>query len=385
MAAVVMGFLLRRRRALGAAAAALMAAGTATMAGPASQALADTSPGPPVPGVNCQPEQFPAGGAPRSSAFVPYEIPFSATLGPDPAPPGVFPASNSTPPAYPANPQGGYLEIDGISKLIPGAKVTVTLGGPVVNGKGQIYARSCGVLQLPTETGGIGANQYVPIGNGGQDNPNFVFSPAVPVSIAIALPGISIPSGIVAYGESDGFLASDIKPTPAHNGGLDLDFYATAKSTTNLSAVVSLAQTALGLPNPSGSSDCTVTIGDLATAGVPVPPGGIGGLSYADATRPVHLTTLTSGAYTGQPVTGPIAPKLGSDGRLHAQDSATLVSNDFPIAQILPQMPPAQSFPGGAACSAQNADMLNQLIGLPTKPGQAVFVAPSTFGVYTSR
>ena len=375
-----MRLLLRHRRSVGIAAAAVLAAGTATLAGPASQAAAGTSPGPPVPGVNCQPEQFPDAGAPRSSAFVPYEIPFSATLGPDPAPPGVFPASNATPPVYPANPQGGYLEIDGKSRSIPGATVKVVLGGPIVNGRGQIYARSCGTLQLPTENGGIGANQYVPIGNGGEANPNFLFSPAIPVSVGISLPGITVPSGIVAYGESDGFLASDILPTPAHNGGMDLDFYATAKSTTNLSALVGMAQ-ALGLASPSGSSDCTVTIGDLATAGVPVPPGGIAGLSYAAATRPVHLTTKTSGAYTGQPVTGPIAPN--AQGR--AQDTATLVSNDFPIAQILPQMPPARSFPGGADCSSSNAQMLNDLIGLPTQPGQAVFVAPSTFGVYTSR
>ena len=387
-------FVARHRRPLGAVLAGFLTASMATVVGPASGAVADTSPGPPVTGVNCQPEQFPGSGAPRSSAFDPYEIPFTATLGPDPAPPGVFPTATQPTPVYPPTPQGGYLSIFGHSTLIPGATVTVTLGGPVINGKGSIYARSCGTLQLPNQVGGIGANQYVPIGQGGKDNPNFQFSPDTPVSIDISPTGISLPqlpgvaSPIVAFGESDGFLASDIQPVPAHNGGLDLDFYATAKSTTNLSALLSLpaVQSLLqGLPSAltgqASNADCTVTIGDLATAGVPVPPGGIGGLSYADATRSVHLTTKTSGTYTGEPVTGPIGPTASG----HAQDAATLVSNDFPIAAILPQMPPAQSTPPGASCSASSASLLNSLIGLPTKPGQAVFVAPSTFGVYTSK
>ena len=386
--------LARRRRPLCAVAAGLITATIATLAGPASQAGAATSPGPPVTGVNCQPEQYPDSGAPRSSAFDPYQIPFTATLGPDPAPAGVFPTAAQPTPLYPTTPDGGYLTINGHSTLIPGATVSVTLGGPVVNGKGNIYARSCGTLQLPSQVGGIGANQYKPIGQGGEDNVNFQFSPDTPVSIGISPTGINLPqlpgvaSPIVAFGESDGFLASDIQPVPAHNGGLDLDFYATAKSTTNLSSLLGLPaiQSLLaGLPpaltGQLNSTDCTVTIGDLATAGVPVPPGGIGGLSYADATRSVHLTTKTSGTYTGEPVTGPIGPSPSG----HAQDSAVLVSNDFPIAAILPQMPPAQSAPPGASCSASGAALLNSLIGLPTKAGQSVFVAPSTFGVYTSK
>lgn len=391
------------RRTVAAVLAGSLTASAAVFVGPAAPSFADTSPGPSVADIKCQPEQFPHGGAPRSSAFTPYEIPFTATLGPDPAPAGVFPTKAQPTPMYPPDaaapsPEGGYLSIFGKSQLLKGATVTVTLGGPVVNGKGNIYARSCGVLQLPNQTGGIGADRYVPIGTGGEYNPNFEFAPDTPVSISIMPSGITLPalpgaaSPIVAFGESDGFLASDIQPVPAPNGGMDLDFYATAKSTTNLSALLSSPEllTVLksvlppsALPTatgPANDSDCTVAIGDLATAGVPVPPGGIGGLSYADATRSVHLTTKTSGAYTGQPVTGPIAPN--AQGR--AQDTATLVSNDFPIAAILPQMPPAQTAPPGASCSSSNANLLNQLIGLPTKPGQAVFVAPSTFGVYTS-
>lgn len=370
------GRLARRRRPLAAAAAGLLTATLATMAGPAAPALAGTTPGPQVAGVNCQPEQFPDAGAPRNSPSTPYEIPFTATLGPDPAPSGVF----ANPPTYPATPEGGYLEIDGVSRLIPGAKVSVVLGGPVVNDQGQIYARSCGRLTLPSQKGGIGANQYIPTGNGGQYNPNFLFSTEVPVSIGIALPGISVPTGIVASGSADGFLASDIVPTPAPNGGLNLDFYSTAKSTSNLSALLGL------LGGSASGSDCTVAIGDLATAGLPVPPGGTGGLDYAQATAPVHLTTMKSGSRTGQPVTGPIAPgPPDGNGVRHAQDSAVLVSNDFPVAAIDPNMPASPNFVGGQpSCSASNASLLNNLIGLPTAPGQNTFVAPSTFGVFTS-
>lgn len=367
----------RHRRPLAAVAAGCLTAGLATLAGPAAPAIAGTSPGPAVTGVNCQPEQFPDANAPRSAPPVPYEIPFTATLGPDPSPSGVY----SNPPVYPVVPEGGYLEIIGTSRLIPGAHVTVTLGGPVVAGKGQIYARSCGRVILPSQTGGIGANQYIPTGQGGEYNPNFQFSTEIPVSIGITLPGItmptllSLPTPIVASGSSDGFLGADIQPTPAANGGLNVDFYATDKSTTNLSAVLGLFGTSVG------GSDCTVTIGDLATAGLPVPAGGIDGLTHQQATTSVHLTSKTSGSYTGQPVTGPIAPNAAG----HAQDHAVLVSNDFPIAAIDPNMPPSPNFVGGQpTCSASNAGLLNNLIGLPTAAGQNVFVAPSTFGVYTS-
>jgi hypothetical protein len=336
------------------------------------------SPGPPVAGLDCQVEQFPAAGSPLNAPDVPYEIPFTATLGPDPAPAGA--STGIYPPGTEA---GGWLEIRGTSRLLAGAQVVVILGGPVIGSKGFIYAKGCGRVVLPSQVGGIGANQYPPTGTGGQVNPNFEFYPATPVSIGVTLPGISlspnVASPIVAYGSADGFLSSDIQRQPAADGGLNVDFYSTAKSTTNLSYLLSLLGTSVG------GSDCTVTIGDLRAAGLPVPAGGIDGLTYAQATTPVHLSTtqsvpdpVTGQADVGQPVTGPIAPKGG-----HAQDSAVLTAGGFPIGAINPAMPPSPGFPGTATCSATNANLLNSLIGLPN-PTQNYFYAPGTFGVFTS-
>lgn len=371
----------RHKRGLALVAAAGIGLTVATLAGPAAPALADTSPGPTVGNLPCQAEQFPHGGAPRSASAVPYQIPFTATLGPDPAPAGI----NMTTPVYnTAAPQGGWLEIRGKSKLIPGANVVVILGGPVVGGKGNVYAMGCGRVQLPNEVGGLGANSYIPTGTGGQINPNFVFYPATPVSIGVSLPGINlspnVTSPIVAYGSADGFLSSDIQRQPAANGGLNVDFFSTAKSTTNLSYVLSL------LHQSVSGQDCTVAIGNLADAGTPVPASGIGGLTYQQATTPVHLSTtqsvpdpVTGLSDAGQPVTGPIAPANG-----HAQDSAVLAANNFPVAAINPNMPPSPGFPDYQGCTQQNADLLNSLIGLPNPAGANFFYAPGTFGVFTS-
>lgn len=383
----------RRSAALAGACILSAVSGAAAVAGPASSATAQTSPGPPVPGLNCQPEQFPAAGTPRSAASVPYEIPFTATLGPDPAPAG---ASTGV---YPTGTEdGGWLEIKGTSKLLSGAQVVIMLGGPVIGSKGFIYARGCGRVVLPNEVGGLGANAYPPTGIGGQVNPNFVFDAATPVSIGLTPPGIPISesaaSPIVAYGSADGFLSSDIRLQPAANGGLNIDFYSTAKSTTNLSYLLSLVGTS------ASGQDCTVTIGDRAEAGEPVPAKGIDGLTYAQATAPVHLSSVgsvpdpvTGLADQGQPVTGPIAPNAAGQ----AQDQATLVAGDFPVGKITTWpppagttaanddfMPPSPGFPGAATCSASNANLLNQLIGLPNPAGANYFYAPGTFGVYTS-
>lgn len=428
MAAVVNARrVLRRRRAAALAGASLLAvwaagstadawAATAPDALPTSTCPAGAgtcSPGPPVQGrgsgageLPCQVEQFPAAGSPRRATYVPYEIPFTATLGPasDPVsyPGGV--------PTYPATPEGGWLEIAGTSQLIPGATVALILGGPVVDGKGQIYAAGCGQVDLPSEVGGLGADQYTPTGTGGQVNPNFVFDPATPVSLAVSPAGIpvNIVSPITAYGSADGFLSSDIRLQPAANGGLNVDFYSTAKSTSELAGVLADLATlfpslfaSLGASATQGN-DCTVTIGDRALAGQVVPAGGIDGLTYAEATTPVHLSTIGSvpdptvkgQEDVGQPVTGPIAPT--STGL--AQDQAVLVSGNFPVGRITPwtgptdtnqgDIPPSPNFdpsaPTSPTCSAGNAALLNELVGLPNPAGHNFFYAPGTFGVYTS-
>lgn len=373
----------RPRMTLAGLAALASLANLATFAGPAS---ADTTPGPNVvtpygTRLPCQPEQFPHAGSPRSAGSVPYEIPFTATLGPDPSP--VVVAGGAT--AYPSAPAGGWLMIRGTSQLIPGATVTVTLGGPVVNDQGQLYAQACGLVQLPNETGGIGAGAYQQPGN---VNPNFEFTREIPVSLGISVPGISLPSSIIAYGDADGFLGSAIARQPAANGGLNVSFDSTAKSTSDLSALLTVPAISVLAGPASGGSDCTIAIGDLRQAGVSVPPGGIGGLDYQQATTPVHLDTQTSFAdptlaahtLSGQPVTGPIQPSASG----HAQTHATLVSDTFPVAAIQTQMPPSPEFPNYQGCSQSNASTLNKLLGLPNPAGHNFFYAPGTFAVFTS-
>lgn len=358
------------------------------------------SAGPTVGTLPCQPERFPQAGIARNENSEGYEIPFTATLGPDPAPAGVSSGVYDT-----ADPQGGWLEIQGTSTLpaLSSMNVDIILGGPIVATRGQIYAQGCGLTGLPSEIGGLGADSYAdPSGTGQQENPNFVFDPATPVSLGISLPGISLsPSAatpLVAYGTADGFLAASIARTPAANGGLNVNFYSTAKTTTNLSFLLNLLPasllTSLGV-NSAAGNDCTVTIGDIAAAGQKVGASGVDGLTYAQATTPVHLSTTGSvpdpngGTDTGRPVTGPIAPSAAGD----AQDEATLVAGGFPVGKITPwvpgaantdDMPPSPNFePGSPTCTQANANLLNEVLGLPNLT-KNYFYAPGTFGVFTS-
>lgn len=368
----------RRHRGLVVAAASLLVASVpvALFAAPAS---ADTSPGPTVPGLNCLPEQYPHAGAPRSSAPVPYEIPFQATLGAT-GPGGVH--------------EGGYLRI-------ANSLVTATLGYPVRTdpGTGETYgtlfARTCGQISLPAQQGRILGNPY---GLGGDPNANsdFVFDPNIPVSLSVTgVPGLPLLS---AFATDDGAISASIARQPASNGGLQIDFYASAKSTTDFGPALASLATALlpgsgitlppavsSLLNGSGVSQatgntagasCTVPIGDLRADGVK--DLAATGLTTAEATTPVHLTTATSGNLTGRPATGPVTAT-----------NAVLVSNDFPVGKIEAGTTPASGSPG-AVCTQANADMLNSLLGLPSIPDPATghfpntFVAPSTFGVFTS-
>lgn len=371
---------LRRRRLVSAAAASLMACTLATCAGPASTAVADTSPGPAVPGLNCAPEQYPHAGAPRGAPPVPYEIPFTGTLG-QVTPTGLH--------------EGGYLQISN-------SLVTATLGGPLTADPstgamyGTMFAKLCGVIQLPSEKGNIAGDPY---GQGVDPNynNNFVFVPnPIPVSLSVTgIPGLPILS---AFGAADGDLSAAIERTPASNGGLQLEFYGSAKSTSNFGPALASLATALlpgsgvtlppavssllngaGLPQAVGNTNqasCTIAIGNLVADGVK--DLAATGLSAAEFTSPVAFTTGVSGKMSGRPATGPIT----------ATD-ATLVANDFPVGAIVPSTTPAPGF-SNAVCSQSNASLLNSLLGLPSIPDPATahypnaFYAPSTFGVYTS-
>ena len=121
--------------------------------------------------------------------------------------------------------------------------VTAVLGGPVLTYRianqsyGTIFATGCGLLSLPSETGGISGN---PTGTGAdpRDN-NFVFSPQ-PISVAVTITGvpISIPA-LSSYGAADGSLTAGAQPLAlAANGGLQAYFRGGAKATSNFAPAI---------------------------------------------------------------------------------------------------------------------------------------------------
>lgn len=382
--------------------------------GTITPAFADTSPGPSVMGPNgpiiCAPEQYPHGGAPRNASSVPYQIPFTATLGLEP---GVSEAMKGS---YPAKSQGGYFEIEGSSSALAGEGLTVTVvlgaspdgtasGGR--NSPGQLYATGCGTVNIPSEKGGIGPVSSSSYRQPADVNPNFVFSPNAPVGISISPTGIVLPNGAtVGNTTADGFLSSSISPTPAANGGLNVTFSGSFRSTTDftgifdtLSGLLSANQVTrilAGLPASVASllngavsdagNTCTIAIGNLATDGLSPAAtkeaeddeAGNRVMPAPAASQPVTFTTQMSGAMRGSPVTGPIAPNAAGD----AQDQAALVSNNFWVGAITSSTPDVNGKTGD--CSPDSAALLNTLLGLPSKPGANYFYAPATFGVYTS-
>ena len=323
------------------------------------------------PPSNCQAEQFPPAGAALNAPFTPYEIPFNATLGPNPPP-----AAG----ALPAVPSGGYLEIsNGLLTAVLGGGAGFLPGTP-----GQIYGTACGLFQLPNQKGSITPN---PEGfqNDTHYNNNFQFVNPIPVSVSIT--GISGLPVLTGYGAADGQLSAAIDLTPATNGGLNVEFQAGAKSTSDLGPALTILGPILGQITGSTGNECTIPIGDLRAAGLPAGDLAVGssgvspvtGLDFADETSPTHLTSGTSGSMTGQPITGPITAA-----------QATLVSNDFPVAKIDPNTPPAPDAPGAATtapstlCTASNANLLNNLLGLPSPKGKNTFFAPATFAIHTT-
>jgi hypothetical protein len=373
----------RRRRRAATAAVALTAVLLPGLGG-IGPAGADTSPGPgPAqvatppgdPPLHCPPEQFPHAGAARNAPSVPYEIPFTATLGQS-DPVGTH--------------LGGYLQI-------ANGALTATLGGPVqtdqVTGQtyGSIFANACGVLQLPSESGGIPGDPYG-FGADNQYNNNFAFFNPIDVSLTLTgFPGL--PPMLSAFTADDGELTASILKTPAANGGLQVIFDADAKSTSDFGPAFSFLKTlglSVALPsnisnlltqvsNTAGNS-CTITIGNEIIDGTPAADvaNGVTGLNSAQATAPVEFTTQSSGKLSGRPVTGPVT-----------KSNATLVANDFAVGAIDPSTVAAPQDPG-AVCSSSAAGLLNNLLGLPSIPDPTSghfpnsFYAPGQFAVFTS-
>lgn len=367
----------RRRRALAIGLAGLLSSWAAGL----GSAWADTSPGPTVATpqgdapIHCPPEQYPHGGAPRNAASVPYEIPFTASLGQkDPAGLRI----------------GGYLQI-------ANGPVSVTLGGPIqtdlTTGQtyGSVFAVACGVVQLPSEAGEIPGNPYGS-GSDTQYNNNFAFENPTDVSLGITgFPGL--PPVLSAYASDEGNVTAQILPKPAANGGLQVLFHANAKSTSDFGPALSfLKSLGLSVPLPpaitgllsqisnSTGNSCTITLGNEIVDGTPAADiqAGATGLTMAQATATATFTTQTSGKLSGRPVTGPVT-----------SSNATLVDNDFAVGAVDANTLPVPQ-DSGAVCSASSAKLLNQLLGLPSIPDPSAgkypnsFYAPGQFAVFTS-
>lgn len=366
----------RARRALGAIAAATMAVTAWPTVGTASAATTF------VPRLNCQPETFPAAHAPRSASPVPYRVPFEATL------------------------TGGQLAVRS-----PTGLAGVTFGAPSAgHPTGALFGEACGLVGLPSLAGGSQGNPFGAPGNPGYNNNFILHGPPscpprltpgpcandtrpVPVSITLGGTGVSLIDG---YGSADGTIAAQILPTPAANGGLNINLQATAKATAviNPAQILSLLTgPGITLPPalqgliaglaggvaPSTGGVCTLAVGDLRTTGLPANQVGAN-------TSSVPMTTMTSTnppskglpsvTVRGRPVTGP--PTNGT---------ALTVSDNFPVPAISPQMPPSPNLlpPTTSApntlCTPMVAQLFNVFLGLPAAPGSGVFTAPFTFAV----
>lgn len=332
-----------------------------------------------VPKLNCQPETFPAAHAPRNAPPVPYQIPFEATLS------------------------GGMLAIRS-----PTGLAGVTFGAPSPGyPSGTLFGEACGLLGLPSLQGGSQGNPYGAFNNPRFNN-NFILhgppscparltpgpcaSDSRPVPVSITLAGTGVPL-IDGYGSAAGAITAQLMPTPAANGGLDVNLQATAKATavidpaqlinllsgpgiTLTPALQSIIAGFAGQVAPNTGGECTLATGDLRQTGLPASEVG------AD-TSPVHLTTMTSTnppstglpsvTLHGLPITGPITG-----------GTAKTVANTFPVASLSPNMPPSPNAPSATSppatlCTPTIAKLFSVFLGLPAAPGAAVFTAPFTF------
>lgn len=328
----------RTRRRLVAGLAAVAAALPLAVSAPPAWA----SPGGPAPTPkSCPAEQYPAAGAPdpppAGQAATPYELPFTGSVS------------------------GATVTLES-----PGA----TLGLDLTH----VNSLLCGLVQLPDQHG------VVPAGD-------ITFNQG---ELAITIGGV--PSSLftveTAYIAGGGTLQTKIDPTPAANGGLNVEFYLNAKFTSvfDPTALLGIDPGLAGTLTSGSGGECTLVGGDLSASGVPAQdiPSLLPPQYQSYAYTPVDLTTgvstvpagqqqVSSPAY-GQPVTGPITAGV-----------AQLVANNFPTAAIDPNTPIApgapQPPPGSPACSPSMANALNQLLGLPAPPGATTFTSPSTFAI----
>jgi hypothetical protein len=411
---------LRKRLAL--AATAVLATGLGVVSTPAPANAATFQPA-----LQCPPEQTPAAGAPRSAPYTPYQVPFNAELGV---------AASST-----GGSEGGYIVVNG-SNGNPGGgsntggALSVVLGpkgtfGGVTYTTGTLFGNACGYFSIPSLLGNIPQGGPAPDPGNALYNHNFILhgppfittqsvlanpngtAPdgesiqsvlAKPIPVALEVPGTGVPMVLLSgTGSSDSNIANAIATTPAGNGGLNVSFDTSAKSTATLSLSTlagllpslptglvsqSLLTSLQGLSSSAGGSgptECTLTIGNQQLTGYP--PANVGPL-----TQPVHVSTNPADfANSAQargvgatPVTGPINNATG-----------IAVSTGIIQPPVDPGTTPDVAAPGVGTppttlCNPSVASLLNTSFGLAqagTQQGTVAdtFVAPVTFEAYASR
>lgn len=396
--------LLHRRLALVASAALATAVVPVLTAAPAAAAFA--------PGLQCPPEQTPPTHSPRSAPSTPYQVPFNAELGVGPSAVG--------------GSEGGYIVVNGTNGggtgSNTGGALSVVLGPKNAQyTTGTLFGNACGYFSIPSLLGKL------PQGNGAPDpgnanynhnfilhGPPFVSTQAVlanpaqyeatlekEIPVAIEVPGTGVPvASLSGTGSADGDIANAIATTPAANGGLNVSFDTSAKSTAtvDLQSMLSLLPTQLtGALPPSllqslnslsqsatsgnGPAECTLTIGDVGLTGYPAN-------NVGPFTNPVHVSTDPASpaakAAGAMPVTGPINNATG-----------IAVSTGIVQPPIDPGTTPDVAAPGVGTspttlCNPSVAALLNDVFGL----GQAgsgkqtvadTFVAPVTFEAYATK
>lgn len=291
----------RRRRVrpwMGAAAAVLVtAAGLVTVNAGAAFGDASSPNGAPPP--NCPPAQAPPPGYPNppSGAFTFHGHRFSGQILYKIPFTGTIGSANNA---------GGTLTLKSTSPTQP------TIVVP------HIYAKVCGTVSLPSLMGSIPPGAVSLASNDAINND----TTPLPNTANVYVGGVEAFPLYLQFGN----LFATVSKTPAHNGGLDVVVNGSNSATFD----------ATGTPNNPNTlgTNCPVTIPS------------------------VPLTTLTSGALVGQPVTGPFHGGV-----------ALAVANDFAIPAVQPS----------PSCPPVIAQTVNKFVGLPAAPGTASLTVPITF------
>ena len=263
----------------------------------------------------------------------------SPAQAPNPACPDANapPQAQAPPPGYPNPPPPGGFVYNGHTfkgQILYKIPFSGTIGSPTNAGGTltikstspsqptilvpHIYAEVCGTISLPSLVGSIPPGG-VSLASKDAINNN---TTSLPNTANVYVGGVEAFPLYLQFGN----LLATVNKTPAHNGGLDV--------VVNGSNSASFDATGTpNFPNTLGTN-CPVTIPS------------------------VPLTTVTSGALVGQPVTGPFHKGV-----------ALTVANNFPIPAVQPS----------PSCPPAIAQTVNKFVGLPAAPGLASLSVPVTF------